>query len=128
MKKFLIFAFILLSFPLFSQIERVEYNIIKYKTEVYEDSIWWSNSSWKQTEGKIIMYKEFIELNGFLGDKRDIYFITYLDKNESKGILIQLETKAFVEFWIYRIDKNIMALELSDGRLKIIIAYFLDFY
>ncbi len=127
-KLFLLLIFVIASFSLSAQMGEplVKYDIINYRVDVLSDSL--NTNPWRSSKGQIILYKEFIELNGFFEKRpRDIYFILHLDKNETKCVLIQLGTKALIECWFYRLDKNAMVLELNDGIRRLSISYFVDF-
>lgn len=128
-KLFLLCIFVILSFPLFAQIggePLAKYDIIRFRVDLLSDTI--TTNPWRKANGQIILYKEFIEINGFWEKNPvDIYFIRFLDENETKAILIQLGSKASIECQFYRLDKNIMVLELISGETKLSISYFVEF-
>ena len=101
------------------------YDISKYKVDELIGSTW-TDTFWDDGIGKVLIYKNFIELENFTENHpRDVYLIFWRNKN--KGYLIQLKTFAVVDFKFYEVNES-KILELSDGKHKVsILFYILDF-
>ncbi len=128
-KGFLVIVLLLSSFYVFGQnipdtLGNVlqDYSISKYKVDELI-GFTWTDSFWNDGSGRILIYKNFIELNNFTENlPRDVYLIFWRNKN--KGYLIQLKTFAVIFFKFYEENEN-KILELSNDKHKVSIIYYI---